>query len=194
MLMSNVDESLRIGEGRRGKSIEMLAQIRGHFRIAAGKLALFDQLQKLGVALGVVTRPHGSGDLGESLAKERELATLYGLPVPDSVEDPQCLNTLGVWIFAVVAAAMVVFLGYNIRVWGLPLVMVAILIAAYTIGTVLIWYFFGADDLNKYVITKLGGEPRQLIDGRPNVLDILINSSQGLLGRFMDILLKGLKR
>lgn len=127
--------------------------------------------------------------ISESLAKERELAELYGLPVPDSVEDPQCLYTLGVWIFAVVGAAMVVFLGYNIKVWGLPLVMVAILIAAYTIGTVLIWYVWGADDLNKYAITKLGGEPRQLIDGRPNVLDILINSSQGLLGRFMDILL-----
>jgi TRAP transporter 4TM/12TM fusion protein len=127
--------------------------------------------------------------IADSLAKERELAELYGLPVPDSVEDPQCLNTLGVWIFAVVGAAMVVFLGYNVRVWGLPLVMVAILIAAYTIATVLIWYVWGAEDMNKYAITKLGGEPRQLIDGRPNVLDILINSSQGLLGRFMDILL-----
>ena len=66
---------------------------------------------------------------------------------------------------------------------------VAIAIAAYTMITVLIWYVFGADDMNKYLITKLGGEPRLLMDGRPNVEDILVNNAQGLLGRFMGILL-----
>ena len=127
--------------------------------------------------------------IARSLAEEREFAELYGLPIPDSVEDPQCINTLGVWIFAVMGAAMIAFLGYNIKVWGLPLVLVAIAIAAYTIATVLVWYVWGADDINRYLVTKLGGEPRQLLDGRPNVQDILVNNSQGLLGRFMDILL-----
>lgn len=127
--------------------------------------------------------------IARSLAEEREFAELYGLPIPDSVEDPQCLNTLGVWIFAVIGAAMVVFLGYNIRVWGLPLVLVAILIASYTIGTVLVWYFLGDDGINKYLVTKLGGEPRQLLDGRPNMVDILINNSTGLLGQFLAVLL-----
>lgn len=127
--------------------------------------------------------------IARGLAEEREFAKLYGLPIPDSVEDPQCLNTLGVWIFAVIGAAMVVFLGYNIRVWGLPLVMVAIAIAGYTMTTVMVWYLVGADDVNKYLVTKLGGEPRQLIDGRPNVVDILINNSTGLLGQFLAVLL-----
>ena len=31
--------------------------------------------------------------LAKSLAEEREFAELYGLPIPDSVEDPQCINT-----------------------------------------------------------------------------------------------------
>jgi TRAP transporter 4TM/12TM fusion protein len=124
-----------------------------------------------------------------ALAEEREFAELYGLPAPTSVDDPACINTLGGWIFVVVGAGIAVFLGYNIRVWGLALVSVAILIAAYTMATVLAWYFLGAEDMNKYLITKLGGEPRSLLDGRPNVEDILVNNAQGILGRFMGILL-----
>ena len=89
----------------------------------------------------------------------------------------------------IVGLAIVIFLGYNIKVWGLPLVLVAILIAAYTICTVLVWYFHGPEDINKYLMTKLAGEPRMLADGRPRVHDILVNNSSGLLGRFMDIIL-----
>lgn len=124
-----------------------------------------------------------------ALQEEKEFAALYGLPEPTSVDDPACINTLGIWIFAVVGGAIAVFLAYNVKVWGLPLVAVAILVAAYTMATVLVWYLFGAEDMNKYLITKLGGEPRLLMDGRPNVEDILVNNAQGLLGRFMGILL-----
>ncbi len=124
-----------------------------------------------------------------ALQEEKVFAKTYGLPIPESVDDPSCINTLGVWIFAVVAAAIAVFLIYNVKVWGLPLVAVAILIATYTLLTVLIWYYFGADDINRYLVTKLGTDPRQLIDGRPKVQDILVNNAQGLLGRFMQILL-----
>jgi TRAP transporter 4TM/12TM fusion protein len=125
----------------------------------------------------------------KALQSEKEFAELYGLPAPTSVDDPSCINTTGVWIFAIVGAAVAVFLGYNVKVWGFPLVAVAILIAAYTLSTVLIWYVVGADDMNKYLVTKLGGEPRVLLDGRPNIEDILVNNAQGLLGRFMGILL-----
>ena len=127
--------------------------------------------------------------IAKALEEEKEFAELYGLPIPETVDDPACINTLGIWIFAVVGASVAVFLAYNVKVWGFPLVMVAIAIAAYTLVTVLVWYFFGAEDMNKYLITKLGPEPRQLIDGRPNVEDILVNNAQGLLGRFMGILL-----
>lgn len=125
----------------------------------------------------------------KALEEEKAFAELYGLPAPTSVDDPSCIRTSGAWIFAVVGAGIAVFLGYNVKVWGLPLVAVAILVATYTVLTVLAWYVFGAEDMNKYLITKLGDEPRKLMDGRPNVEDILTNNSQGLLGRFMGILL-----
>ena len=127
--------------------------------------------------------------IAKSLAEEIEFAETYGLPIPDSVEDPQCINTTGGWLVAIVGLSVLVFLAYNVKVWGLPLVLVAIAVVAYTIATVIIWYVYGADDINKYLVTKLGGEPRLLADGRPRLHDALVNNSSGLLGRFMDIIL-----
>lgn len=127
--------------------------------------------------------------IAESLATEIEFAASIGLDPPTTVDDPSCISTTGGWLVLIVGLAIVVFLGYNIKVWSLALVMVAIVIAAYTILTVLVWYFHGPDDINKYLMTKLAGEPRLLSDGRPRVHDILVNNSSGMLGRFMDIVL-----
>ncbi len=158
--------------------VTMAVMISVSYLIEIGSVCLIDQFTGERAELIV-----------KALAEEKEFAELYGLPEPTSVDDPDCINTTGIWIFAIVGAAIAVFLGYNVRVWGFPLVAVAILIASYTLITVLIWYIFGSEDMNKYVMTKLGGEPRMLIDGRPNVEDVLVNTSQGLLGRFMGILL-----
>lgn len=125
----------------------------------------------------------------ESLAAAAAFNESLGLSAPTTVEDPQCVNTTGGWLVLIVGLAIVVFLSYNVKVWGLPLVIVAILMSAYTIITVLVWYVYGADDINKYFVTKLAGEPRMLADGRPRVHDVLVNNSSGLLGRFMDIIL-----
>ncbi len=127
--------------------------------------------------------------IAESLQAEKEMAELLGMPEPTTVDDPQCLANTGGWLVAIVGLAIIVFLAYNVKVWGLPLVIVAILISAYTIGTVLVWYVYGVEDINKYFVTKLAGEPRLLADGRPRVHDVLVNNSSGLLGRFMDIIL-----
>ncbi|WP_306432361.1 TRAP transporter fused permease subunit [Tropicibacter sp. Alg240-R139] len=127
--------------------------------------------------------------MAETLQAEIEFAETMGLPAPDTVEDPKCVNTTGVWLVAIVGASMLIFLGYNIKVWGLPLVAVAILIALYTFGTVLVWYFHGPDDINKYLMTKLGGEPRTFLDGVPNVHDALVNNASGILGRFMNVIM-----
>ena len=127
--------------------------------------------------------------IAKSLKEEKEFAELYGLPEPDSVDDPSCINTLGPYIFLILTFSIFVFLTYNIKVWGFPLVFVAMLITLYTLITVFIWYFLGADDINKYLITKLGGEPRTLLDGRPGIREILVSNGQGLLGRFMNILI-----
>ncbi|WP_419914779.1 TRAP transporter permease [Hoeflea sp.] len=125
----------------------------------------------------------------ESLAAAAAFNESLGLPAPTTVEDPQCVNTTGGWLVLIVGLAILVFLSYNIKVWGLPLVFVAIVVSLYTIGTVLVWYFYGVEDINKYLVTKLAGEPRMLADGRPRVHDVLVNNSSGLLGRFMDIVL-----
>ena len=127
--------------------------------------------------------------IAKSLKEEKEFAELYGLPEPDSVDDPSCINTLGPYIFLILTFSIFVFLTYNIKVWGFPLVFVAMLITLYTLVTVFVWYFLGADDINKYLITKLGGEPRTLLDGRPGIREILVSNGQGLLGRFMNILI-----
>ena len=127
--------------------------------------------------------------MAETLKAEIEFADLMGLPAPDTVEDPKCVNTTGVWLVAIMGAAIVIFLGYNIKVWGLPLVMVSIVMALYTFATVLVWYFHGPDDVNKYLMTKLGGEARTFLDGIPNVHDALVNTSAGFLGRFMNVIM-----
>jgi len=127
--------------------------------------------------------------IAETLKAEIEFAETMGLPAPDTVEDPKCVSTTGVWLVAIMAASILIFLGYNIKVWGLPLVLVAIAVALYTIGTVLVWYFHGPEDINKYLMTKLGGEPRTFLDGVPNVHDALVNNASGLLGRFMNVIM-----
>jgi TRAP transporter 4TM/12TM fusion protein len=127
--------------------------------------------------------------MAKALAAEREMAQMMGMPLPETIENPACINTTGVWIFAIFSFALLMFLVYNVKVWGFSLVAVAMVVVAYTLGTVIIWYFFGADDISKYLATKLGGEPRTLVDGIPNVRDVLINSGKGLLGEFMGILL-----
>ena len=125
----------------------------------------------------------------EALKIETEIAETLGLPVPTTVEDPSCVGNTGGWLVLIVGLTVLIFLAYNIRVWGLALVLVALTVALYTIVTVLVWYFHGPEDINKYLMTKLAGEPRLLSDGRPRVHDILVNNSSGLLGRFMDIML-----
>lgn len=125
----------------------------------------------------------------QALEIERELAVLYGLPEPTSVDDPKCVGNTGGWLVAIIGAAVLVFLAYNVKVWGLPLVAVALFVALYTIVTVLVWYVHGPDDISKYLMTKLGGEPRLLSDGRAQVHDILVNGASGILGRFLDIML-----
>ncbi len=127
--------------------------------------------------------------LAEALDREKALAELYGMPEPTTVEDPQCVGNTGGWLVLIVGLTVLVFLAYNIKVWGLPLVIVALAVAGYTIATVLVWYFHGPEDINKYLMTKLAGEPRLLSDGRPKVHNILVNNSSGLLGRFLDIML-----
>ena len=128
--------------------------------------------------------------VAQALAADIEYAELLGLPIPDTADDPRCLNTTFGWLPFILFGAITVFLIYNIKVWGLPLVLVSMLIATYTFATVLNWYFNGADDQNKYLVTILSSEEtRSLTSGREFVRDALVNNTAGLLGRFLNVLL-----
>ena len=128
--------------------------------------------------------------VAKALQAEIDFADLYGLPTPTTADDPTCQNTTGNWLLLIMFGAIFIFLGYNIKVWGFPLVFVSLLVATYTFLTVMNWYFFGATGQNKYLITILSSEEvRTLGAGRELVWDALTNQNAGLLGRFVNILM-----
>ncbi len=128
--------------------------------------------------------------IAEALQSEVEYSEFMGLPVPETADDPSCLNNTGGWLPLILFGSVLVFLGYNIKVWGLPLVLISIMIASYTFLTVMNWYVFGADGQNKYLVTILSSEEvRSLTSGREFVRDALVNNTAGLLGRFINILM-----
>ena len=128
--------------------------------------------------------------VAEALRSEVEYSEMMGLPIPVTADDPACLNTTQNLLPLILFGSVVVFLAYNVKVWGLPLVLVSIAIAGYTFLTVMNWYLFGADGQNKYLITILSSEEvRSLTSGREFVRDALVNNTAGLLGRFINILM-----
>jgi len=158
--------------------------------IAAASISISYLIELEAVCLIDVITGDRARLVAEALQAEIEMAETYGIPAPDSADDPACLYTTEGWLPIILFLAIAVFLAYNIKVWGLPLAMVSILIAAYTFGTIMNWYWFGADDQNKYLITIISAdEPRSLISGREILHDALVNQTAGILGRFMNILL-----
>jgi TRAP transporter 4TM/12TM fusion protein len=77
------------------------------------------------------------------------------------------------------------FFLYNVRVWGLPLVVVATVVVVYTIGTALIWVF-GLSD-NSFLLTKLGAEGGDVMLAATQKATNVFISPDGFMGRFMDI-------
>ena len=128
--------------------------------------------------------------VAQVLASEVEFAESLGLPIPETADDPTCLHTTHDLLPLILFGSVIIFLAYNIKVWGLPLVLVSILIAGYTFLTVMNWYFFCVDGQNKYLITILSSEEvRTLTSGREFMRDALVNNNAGLLGRFINVLL-----
>ena len=63
--------------------------------------------------------------IADIINSEKEMAELLGMVPSTTFEDPQCVNTTGGWLVLIVGVGIVIFLAYNIKVWGLPLVFVA---------------------------------------------------------------------
>ena len=128
--------------------------------------------------------------IAEALQGEIDFAELAGLPIPTTVEDPFCLNTTSALLPLIVFLCVVIFLLYNVKVWGLPLVLISIIVSIYTLATILNWFFFGAEGQNKYLMTILSSEePRSLGAGYEVFHDALVNHSAGFFGRFMNVLM-----
>jgi TRAP transporter 4TM/12TM fusion protein len=158
--------------------------------LAAGSISLTYLAEIEAVCLIDVVTGDRTRLVAQALQAEIKFAELYGLPIPDSADDPGCLATTGNWLILIMFAAVVIFLGYNIKVWGLPLVLVSILIGAYTFATILNWYFFGPEDQNKYLVTILTSEETRSLGASLGFFqDALVNQSSGLLGRFINVLL-----
>lgn len=158
--------------------------------LASGTLAITYMVEIEAICLADVITGDRKRMVAQALQAEIEYAELVGLPTPTTTEDPFCLNTTGAFITLIVFLCTIVFLGYNIKVWGFPLVLISILVSLYTLITVLNWYFFGADGQSKYLVTMLSSEtPRSIASGREVFHDALVNHSAGYLGRFMNVLM-----
>ncbi|MFB1024560.1 MAG: C4-dicarboxylate ABC transporter, partial [Octadecabacter sp.] len=51
--------------------------------------------------------------MAQTLQAEIEFADLMGLPAPDTVDDPKCVSTTGVWLVAIMGLSILTFLAYT---------------------------------------------------------------------------------
>lgn len=124
--------------------------------------------------------------LAEAKARADEYIAIYGTPPVE--EYPECQAILGNWILPWLLFAVTIFFVYVVRVWGLPIVAVAIAIALYTVLSAAAWYFDWAD--HRYLTTSIG----TVADGAKNYAAGVIGArnaitleSNGLLGQFLNI-------
>ena len=116
-------------------------------------------------------------------ASERSAGLIPGISF--EAEVPSCQARFGIWIIPLLFTIISLFFLYNVRVWGLPLVMVATVVVVYTVGTALLWMFDLSE--NNFLLTKLGADGG---DARAAAIQKATNvfiTPDGSMGRFMDI-------
>ena len=116
-------------------------------------------------------------------AAERSAGVIPGISF--EAEVPACQARFGVWIIPLLFTIITLFFLYNVRVWGLPLVIVASIVVLYTVGTALIWVF----DLssNNFLLTKLGADDGDAVAAAVQKATNVFITPDGFMGRFMDI-------
>ena len=121
--------------------------------------------------------------LGEARALE-----LLAITGTSQNELPDCQVTTGNWILPLLLGAILIYFLYIIKVWGFPIVAVAIIVVLYTLITSAAWYFDWSD--NPYLTTSVG----TITDGTRNYLgaieaarNALISTSNGIMGTFLNI-------
>ena len=124
--------------------------------------------------------------IAEDLKRAEEYLAAFGTVLEQEL--PDCQVKTGNWILPLLLVSIAVYFLYIIKVWGFPIVAVAIFVMLYTILTSIVWYFNWSD--NAYLTTAIGTieggvrNARGVIEGARTAL---IMDSNGLLGQFLGI-------
>ena len=116
-------------------------------------------------------------------ALERSQGVIPGISF--EAEVPACQARFGIWILPLLFTIITLFFIYNVRVWGLPLVLVASGVVLYTVGTSLVWIFDLSD--NNFLLTKLGADGGDATAAAIQKATNVFTTPDGFMGRFMDI-------
>ncbi len=118
-------------------------------------------------------------------ALERSANLIPGMTL--EAEVPACQARLGIWVLPLLFTIILLFFLYNVRVWGLPLVIVASIVVLYTVATALIWVF----DLSEqnFFLTKLGADGGDALAAAIQKATNVFITPDGFMGRFMDIII-----
>ncbi|MGB0630650.1 MAG: TRAP transporter permease [Alphaproteobacteria bacterium] len=124
--------------------------------------------------------------MAEDAARAAEYKAIFGTePLGDY---PDCQANLGAWVLPLLLAAICIYFVYVVRVWGFPIVAVAIAVFAYTLLSSAAWYFDWFD--SRYLTTSIGtvsGGERGYTAGVVAARNAIILESNSLFGQFLNI-------
>ena len=124
--------------------------------------------------------------MAENESRAKEYMEVYGTVFTE--ETPDCQAKIGNWILPLLVLAVTIYFIYIVRMWGFPIVAVAIVVTLYTLITSAVWYFDWSD--NRYLTTAIGtitDGVRNFSAGVEGARNALILDSNGLLGQFLNI-------
>ena len=124
--------------------------------------------------------------LAEDAARAREYMEAFGTTIEQEL--PDCQVNSGSLILPILLITIAVYFVYIIKVWGFPIVAVAIFVAGYTVISSAAWYFDWTD--NAYLTTAIGTVEdgvRNYKAGIEGARNALILDSNGLMGQFLGI-------
>lgn len=124
--------------------------------------------------------------MAEDAARAAEYKAIFGTePLGDY---PDCQSNLSAWILPLLLSAISIYFVFVVRVWGFPIVAVAIVIFAYTLLSSAAWYFEWFD--NRYLTTSIGTVSegvRGYTAGVVAARNAIILESNSLFGQFLNI-------
>lgn len=119
-------------------------------------------------------------------ARAAEYKEIFGTePIDDY---PDCQTNIGSWILPLFVWSISVYFLYVIRVWGFPIVAVAIAFFAYTLLSSGAWYFEWFD--NRYLTTSIGTVSEGVRNYSAGVVaarNAIILESNSIFGQFLNI-------